>query len=108
MTQLEEAWTYRTGELARYEGTETANRAAFEATPIMVERTLYFCTPTNRLIALDAASGREKWTYDAKIDLNRGYSETTCRGVSTWADPKSGRRSLYMGTIDFAFSVPKN
>ena len=101
VAQLEEAWVYRTGELDRYEGTPTATRAAFEATPIMVERTLYLCTPTNRLIALDAASGQEKWTYDAEVDLdNWGYSETTCRGVSTWADPGTGQRLLYMGTID--------
>ncbi len=100
VSRLREAWTYRTGELTHYEGTSTARRAAFEATPVMVDGTLYFCTPTNRVIALDAANGKEKWVYDPGIDLKRGYSETTCRGVSLRFGPQSKPETLYMGTID--------
>ncbi len=100
VNQLHQAWTYRTGELAHYEGTSTGRRAAFEATPLMVDGTLYLCTPTNRVIALDAKNGAEKWVYDPRIDLKRGYSETTCRGVSLRVDAKSKPESLFMGTID--------
>ena len=71
VNRLREAWTYRTRELSHYEGTSTARRAAFEATPIMVKGTLYFCTPTNRVIALDAANGTEKWVYDPSPDFSR-------------------------------------
>ena len=56
---LKPAWTYRSGELETYEGTTLASKAAFEATPLMVDGVLYFSTPTNRIIAIDAATGTE-------------------------------------------------
>ncbi len=103
--QLTLAWTYRTGELATYAGTSLGKKAAFEATPLMVDGALYLSTPTNRVIALDAATGRELWVYDPKLDLRLNYSEVTSRGVSTWVDPQKktgepGRRSIFAGTID--------
>ena len=39
---LKPAWTYRSGELATYEGTSLASKAAFEATPLMVNGVLVF------------------------------------------------------------------
>lgn len=99
------AWTYHTGELASYEGTPFAESAAFEATPLMVEGVLYLSTPANRVIALDAGTGEERWVYDPQIDLSQDYSEVTSRGVSTWIDPNltpedAGYRRLYLGTLD--------
>jgi quinoprotein glucose dehydrogenase len=102
---LSVAWTYRTGELASYEGTSLAESAAFEATPLMVDGVLYLSTPTNRVIALDAGTGAERWVFDPRIDLTRDYSEVTSRGVSTWVDSTKARtdagyRRLYIGTLD--------
>src|SRR5688500_3559104 len=57
---LKPAWSYQSGELKTYEGTNLAGKAAFEATPLMVNGTLYFSTPTNRIIALNAATGKER------------------------------------------------
>ena len=103
--QLEVAWMFRTGELATYEGTRAASKAAFEATPIMVDGTLYFSTPSNRVFAIDADSGSEKWAYDPQVDVSAGYSEFTSRGVSTWVDPDRAagqplHRRIFVGTID--------
>jgi quinoprotein glucose dehydrogenase len=105
VNQLKVAWTYRTGELQHYEDTSAAQRAAFEATPIMVDGTLYLSTPSNRVIALDATNGEEHWVYDPKVDLSKGYSEITSRGVSTWLDAdlapaEPGRRRIFVATID--------
>src|SRR5258705_12545748 len=41
---LKLAWTYQSGELKTYEGTNIAKKAAFEATPLMVNGVLYFST----------------------------------------------------------------
>ncbi|HUO62778.1 MAG TPA: pyrroloquinoline quinone-dependent dehydrogenase [Terriglobales bacterium] len=103
--QLELAWTYRTGELATYGGTSLATKAAFEATPIMVDGILYLSTPTSRVIALDAATGTSRWVYDPKLDLTLNYSEVTSRGVALWTDSgkrpgELGYRLIYVGTID--------
>ncbi len=100
---LEQAWVYRTGELG--EGFARADKLAFEATPILIEGTLYLSTPTNILIALDASTGKERWRYDPRIDRKARYAEATSRGVSAWRDGPAraagvcGLR-IFMGTLD--------
>lgn len=103
VTGLEVAWTFHTGELG--EGFARADKLAFEATPILIGETLYLSTPTNIVIAIDAATGRERWRHDPKLDRARRYSEATSRGVSSWRDPYPkaiGPCSLriFIGTLD--------
>ncbi len=87
---LELAWSYRTGDVSDGTGRFAAT-SAFEATPILAHDTLYFCTPFNRVIALDPTTGRERWSYDPKIDLGARYAnQLTCRGVTAWSDASSG------------------
>jgi quinoprotein glucose dehydrogenase len=94
------AWTYRTGDVPT-----KAQLAAFEATPILVDGTLYLSTPFNRVIALDPETGAERWTYNPKIDLSVRYSDFTSRGVSSWLDPEGHpgdpcRRRIFAATND--------
>ena len=108
--QLTVAWTYRTGELETYTGTYALDKAAFESTPILIGRTLYVSTPSDRVIALDAATGRQRWVYDPKVDLHEDYSEITSRGVAAWPaggyapDTRAGAAGdslrIFIGTID--------
>src|SRR5689334_18892674 len=99
------AWTYRTGELNMYTGTNAASKAAFEATPLMIGGILYFSTPSCRVIAIDAATGKHKWMYDPNVNLRDDHSEITTRCVSSWpaandtANATAKRRILF-GTID--------
>ncbi len=80
VSELEVAWQFRTGDLPEnYPGNKSAYM--FEATPIKVGETLYFCTPRDIVIALDAASGHERWRYDPKIDPS-GVPMLVCRGVA--------------------------
>ncbi|MEK6324472.1 MAG: pyrroloquinoline quinone-dependent dehydrogenase [Acidobacteriota bacterium] len=95
---LKVAWAFRTG-AAGVKGRSVSD-AAFEATPIVVDGSLYLSTPFNRVIALDPEKGTERWSYDPKVDLTKDYSEVTSRGVSTWADRKTGKRRIYVATID--------
>jgi len=104
VTSLKMAWTFQTGELALYEGTQAIKQAAFEATPIMIGRTLYFSTPSARVFAVDAATGKEQWVYDPAINLGTGYSEITSRGVSAWpaggSSKGKGASRIFVATID--------
>ena len=98
--RLAPAWTYHTGELARAD-----DRTRFEATPLMVDGTLYLSTPFGRVIALDPATGRERWRYDAHVAATAGFGDPASRGVSTWLDPRASaatpcRRRIYLGTLD--------
>ncbi len=82
--RLEVAWTYRTGELgARF---ATTKRTSFQATPIVVDGTMYLSTPLGRVIALDPATGRELWVFDPHIRRDVAYGDFASRGVSTWLD----------------------
>lgn len=101
--RLRVAWTYRTGEMP--DGAWANGRIAFEATPIMVDGTLYLSTPFGRVIALDPETGAERWTYDPKVDRNGLFALITSRGVSTWLDPAADadrpcRRRIFVGTLD--------
>ena len=95
--RLEPCWTYRTGELQKYQGNGAARKAAFETTPILIGRTLYLSTPSDRVIAIDAATGKERWVYDPGVNLHDDHSEISNRGVAYWAG-LGGR--IFIGTID--------
>ncbi|WP_191058184.1 glucose/quinate/shikimate family membrane-bound PQQ-dependent dehydrogenase [Geminicoccus harenae] len=82
--QLEVAWTYRTGDMMRpTDVTETT----YQVTPLKVGDLLYLCTPHNLAIALDAATGEERWRFDPQIPEEQDRQHQTCRGVSYHADP---------------------
>jgi len=99
---LETAWTFHTGELG--ENLARSDKLTFEATPILIGRTLYFSTATAIVLAVDAATGRERWRYDPKVNRGVRYSEMSSRGVSYWSD--SARKNevcgqrIFIGTID--------
>ena len=86
--RLEIAWVHHHGDIAH--PSETKSRTSFNATPLAVGDTLYFCTGKNRVFALDAETGNERWVFDP-IQRTRkleGPYPRTCRGVAHWAgDP---------------------
>ncbi|MGA2600340.1 MAG: PQQ-binding-like beta-propeller repeat protein, partial [Bryobacteraceae bacterium] len=96
--RLRVAWTYHTGALQP--DSDLNRKAAFEATPILVDGTLYLSTPFDQVIALDPATGSERWRFDPEIDRAHGYSEVTSRGVAFWRDTKNGAGRIFIGTID--------
>ena len=98
VAQLHQAWEYHTGALTP--ATHNNEKAAFEATPILVDGTLYLSTPYDQVIALDPVSGRERWKFDPEIKRDENYSEVSSRGVATWLDPATHRRRIYIGTLD--------
>jgi quinoprotein glucose dehydrogenase len=97
---LRKAWEYHTGDVSDGNG-EVESGTAFEATPILVDGTLYVPTPFNRIIALDPETGEERWTFDPKIDLKGNYgNDLISRGVTMWRDPNSDRKRIYAATND--------
>jgi len=84
---LEVAWVYRTGELERL-GEAFAAEQSFENTPILVDGQLIVCTPLGRLVALDPATGAERWVFDPNsYPLPADLRFPKCRGVTPWTDP---------------------
>ena len=82
---LEVAWTYRTGELERL-GTSREGKQSFENTPTLVDGLLIVCTPTARIIALDPATGAERWVFDPNpTPLPKASVEPAVSRWSSWA-----------------------
>jgi quinoprotein glucose dehydrogenase len=104
VSRLKIAWVYHTGDVS--EGTKYPRKSAFESTPIFVDGTLFVTTAFNRVVALDPASGKERWAFDPKINLGSRYSEGLMnRGVASWVDRlrKPGdecTRRIFLATID--------
>jgi quinoprotein glucose dehydrogenase len=103
VAQLQVAWTYRTGALPYDEDLD--KKAAFEATPILIDGKLFLSTPYDHVIALNATSGVKIWEFDPKLEHPYGFSEVTSRGVSAWRDAsaKAGKvcaLRIFIGTLD--------
>ena len=102
---LVRAWEFRTGDLDSRTPAVMA-RTKFQATPLLVEDSLIFCSPFNEVIALDPGSGLQKWRYDPKISTNQQPANRyNCRGVAYWVDDRAPeaaacRARIFMGTND--------
>ncbi|HEY6388250.1 MAG TPA: hypothetical protein VIX91_21425 [Candidatus Acidoferrum sp.] len=103
VAHLQVAWMYRTGALPYDE--ELDHKAAFEATPILIDGKLFLSTPYDHVIALHAATGVKIWEFDPKLEHPYGFSEVTSRGVSAWREPSPKPRKgcalrIFIGTLD--------
>ena len=91
--ELRPAWTHRNGDMAAPEGQPSSVSA--QATPILLPPDagghLVYCTPFNRVIALDPATGRERWSHDPQVPRTsaRPYR---CRGVAYAEVPEPDSR----------------
>jgi glucose dehydrogenase len=87
VNQLQVAWSYDTGE-----------QGGMQDNPLIVGRTLYAYTPTQKVIALDAATGKLKWKFDSGV----GGSQPQ-RGMTYWTDGKENR--LFAGVMNFLYCL---
>jgi len=71
---LQVAWFYDTGE-----------KGEFQSNNLVIDGVLYAATPGRRVVALDAATGRERWRFDPKSEHDEALGRRL-RGVMHWAD----------------------
>src|SRR2546429_9134450 len=65
VASVKRAGTYHMGEADRKgSGADRDRVAPFESTPLVIDDLLYFSTPSNRVIALNAETGQEIWQFD--------------------------------------------
>jgi len=85
VSKLKVAWVFHTGDVQN--SPNGSKRSGFETTPILVDGMLYITTAFNRVIALDPATGRQKWSYDPRIDRMLDYGDGFVnRGATAWVD----------------------
>ncbi len=105
VSRLELAWSHRSGDFSA--GDAENAPTTFQATPLVVNDKLYYCTPYMRVFALDPETGTERWVFDPELRNKKpgGPYPLTCRGVAYWEEdaPQPGRacsRRLLYGTRD--------
>ena len=87
VSKLQVAWTFDTGE-----------KGGIQTNPLIVGRTLYAYTPTQKVVAVDAAAGKLKWKFDSGINGSQ-----PARGLSFWTD--GGDKRLFAGVMNFLYCL---
>jgi quinoprotein glucose dehydrogenase len=93
---LQPAWEWRPGEknIAETDSTRAARPGDFQVTPLVINDTMYLSTPFNRVVALDANTGRVLWSHDPgayKAGQPSNGTGFVHRGVATWTDGRERR-----------------
>ena len=84
---LKPAWTYDTGE-----------KGGIQTNPLVIGKVLYGITPTLKIFALDAATGRRLWQFDPGVP-----SGQPSRGLTYWTDGKDSR--LLVGAMNYLYAL---
>lgn len=85
VSKLTVAWTYDSG--------DAFPESEMECNPVVVHGILYATTPSLRLMALDAATGKLRWSFDPSQG-ERVLGKLRNRGVNYWEDGDD-RRVFY-------------
>lgn len=72
--RLQTAWTYRTGD---------TQPGVDQNTPLQIGHLVYSCTRRDRVIALDADTGLQRWLFDPQASAPFWQR---CRGLGYWQD----------------------
>ena len=91
--QLEVAWTYETGEKGEY-----------QANNLIVDGVLYTPSASRKIIALDAATGKELWKWDPAKERS-GKGSPRQRGLVYWQSESGDERRLYTGVGGYLFAL---
>lgn len=98
VSQLQRAWEWSSPDRKRQSGGTLVEPGNFEATPIMVGDTLFVSTALGRVVALDAGSGREFWTWEPGFAVDATLSDgrwgLVHRGVAQHV--VNGRRRIFI------------
>jgi quinoprotein glucose dehydrogenase len=85
--ELRVAWSFDTGETG-----------GLQTSPIIVDGVLYGITPTEKIFAVDAATGKLSWKFDSGI---KGTQPD--RGLAFWGDGTQKR--ILVGVMNFLYAL---
>ncbi len=92
--RLRLAWRYDTG--------DAFDASEMQSNPLIVRDTMYVVSPRLRVTALEAATGKPKWTFDPTGNQPL-TGRARNRGLSYWED--GGERRLYIAFRNWLYSI---
>jgi quinoprotein glucose dehydrogenase len=87
--RLEVVWSY-----------DTEETGGLQTSPIEVNGVLYGISPSQKIFALDAATGKLKWKFDSGI-----VGTQANRGLALWSSPDSKDRRIIVGVMNFVYEL---
>ena len=90
---LKVAWSYDTGD-----------RGEYQANNLIVRGVLYTPSPTRKVIALDAATGKELWKWDP-VTERPGAGGGRQRGLAYWENSTGGEARIFTGVGNFLYAL---
>jgi quinoprotein glucose dehydrogenase len=93
--ELQVAWTFRAGDGA----------ANVQCTPIVVDGLMYLPTPGRAIVALDAATGRERWRRPIEGLGQRLQDSPARRGLVYWPGDATAGARLLLGAGDHVYAL---
>jgi quinoprotein glucose dehydrogenase len=81
--RLRPAWEYRTG--------DATARSTMHVNPVVIDGVMYVTTPSMKAVALDAATGREIWSFDPAPHNDGTVIRLRNRGVAYWKGEQGER-----------------
>jgi quinoprotein glucose dehydrogenase len=96
--RLQRAWEYRTG--------DADQRSTMHVNPLVIKGTMYVTTPALKAVALDAATGRERWVFDPSVYNNGTVVRLRNRGVTYWRGTEGER--IFHFVRDRVYAIDAN
>jgi glucose dehydrogenase len=87
--QLEVVWTYDTGETG-----------GLQTSPLEVNGVLYGISPSQKVFAVDAATGKLNWKFDSGI-----VGTQPARGLAYWSNRDNQDRRIIVGVMNFVYEL---
>ena len=88
--QLQVAWTF-----------DTEETGGLQTSPIVINGVLYGISPSQKIFALDAATGKLKWKFDSGI----AGSTQPDRGLAYWSSGNKEDRRIIVGVMNFVYEL---
>lgn len=93
---LQPAWTFNTGDA------DTAKFSQIQCNPIIVDSVMYVTSPTLRLFALHAGTGKKLWEFNPDSSQRASafyhFILNNSRGVTYWTDGKNDKRVFFVAS----------
>lgn len=101
--RLQVAWVYHS------EKSDSTKYGPMECNPIIVNNVLYGVSPKLKLFAVDAATGKQKWSFDPADSItNKTWHRKSVnmnRGVAYWEEGDDKRIIFTVGPIVFSINA---